>query len=98
MPGKGKVELKPVDALGPAAVELRSENLLAMGSVTFHLSDNYLSLHRHVRCYFKLNTLHLQLYEEQQRRKAMFYLSGETAMALSIVEQKAKVQPGANKS
>lgn len=43
------VKLKPVDALSPAAVELRSENLLAMGSVTFHLSDNYLSLHRHVR-------------------------------------------------
>ena len=27
----------------------------------------------------------LQLYEELQRRKAMFYLPGETAMALSIV-------------
>lgn len=49
MPGKGKVELKPVDALSPAAVEIRSENLLAMGSVTFHLSDNYLSLHHRVR-------------------------------------------------
>lgn len=49
MPEKRKVELNPVDALSPAAVELRSENLLAMGSVTFHLSDNYLSLHRHVR-------------------------------------------------
>lgn len=32
----------------------------------------------------------LQLYEELQRRKAMFYLSGETAMALNIVEQIAK--------
>lgn len=49
MPGKGKVELKPVDALSPATIELRSENLLAMGSVTFHLSDNYLSLHHRVR-------------------------------------------------
>lgn len=48
-PGKGMVKLKPFDALSSAAVELRSENLLAMGSVTFHLSDNYLSLHRHVR-------------------------------------------------
>ena len=54
-PGKGKVELKPVDALSPAAVELRSENLLAMDSVTFHLSDNYLSLHRHVRYYIRIN-------------------------------------------
>ena len=43
MPEKRKVELKPVDALSPAAVELRSENLLAMGSVTFHLSDNSVS-------------------------------------------------------
>ncbi len=33
----------------------------------------------------------LQLYEELQRRKAMFYLSGETAMALNIVEQIAKL-------
>lgn len=49
MPGKGKVKLKPVDALSSAAVELRSENLLAMGSVTLHLSDNYLSLHHRVR-------------------------------------------------
>lgn len=48
-PGKGKVELNSVDALGPAAVEIRSENLLVMGSVTFHLSDNYLSLHHRVR-------------------------------------------------
>lgn len=47
--GKGKVEMNPVDALSPSAVELRSENLLAMDSVTFHLSDNYLSLHRRVR-------------------------------------------------
>ena len=47
--GKGKVELNPVDALSPAAVEFRSENLLVMGSVTFHLSDNYLSLHHRVR-------------------------------------------------
>lgn len=53
--GKGKVELKPVDALSSAAVELRSENLLVMGSVTFHLSDNYLSLHRHVRYYIRIN-------------------------------------------
>ncbi len=53
--GKGKVELNPVDALSPAAVELRSENLLAMGSVTFHLSDNYLSLHRHVQYYIRIN-------------------------------------------
>lgn len=53
--GKGMVELNSVDALGPAAVELRSENLLAMGSVTFHLSDNYLSLHRHVRYYIRIN-------------------------------------------
>ncbi len=55
MPEKRKVELKPVDALSPAAVELRAENLLAMGSVTFHLSDNYLSLHRHIRYYIKIN-------------------------------------------
>ena len=40
----------------------------------------------------------LQLYEELQRRKAMFYLPGETGMALSIVEQIAKVQPVVNKS
>ncbi len=53
--GKGKVELNPVDALSPAAVEFRSENLLAMDSVTFHLSDNYLSLHRHVRYYIRIN-------------------------------------------
>lgn len=49
MLGKEKVELNPVDALSPSAVELRSENLLVMGSVTFHLSDNYLSLHHRVR-------------------------------------------------
>lgn len=55
MPEKRKVELKPVDALSPAAVELRSENLLAMGFVTFHLSDNYLSLHRHIRYYIRIN-------------------------------------------
>ena len=55
MPEKRKVELKPVDALSPAAVELRAENLLAMGSVTFHLSDNYLSLHRHIRYYIRIN-------------------------------------------
>lgn len=54
-PGKGKVELNPVDALGPSAVELRSENLLAMGSVTFHLSDNYLSLYHRVRYYIRIN-------------------------------------------
>ena len=36
----------------------------------------------------------LQLYEELQRRKAMFYLLGETAMALSIVEQ---ILQGCNK-
>lgn len=40
----------------------------------------------------------LQLYEELQRRKAMFYLPGKTAMALSIVEQIAKAQPVVNKS
>ena len=33
----------------------------------------------------------LQLYEELQRRKAMFYLPGETAMALNVVEQIAKL-------
>ena len=33
----------------------------------------------------------LQLYEELQRRKDMFYLPGETAMALNIVEQIAKL-------
>lgn len=55
MPEKRKVELNPVDALSPAAVELRSENLLAMDPVTFHLSDNYLSLHRHIRYYIKIN-------------------------------------------
>ena len=33
----------------------------------------------------------LQLYEELQRRKDMFYLPGETAMALSIAEQIAKL-------
>ena len=32
----------------------------------------------------------LQLYEELQRRKDMFYLPDETAMALNIVEQIAK--------
>ena len=40
----------------------------------------------------------LQRYEELQRRKAIFYLSRETAMTLSIVEQIAKVQPVVNKS
>ena len=40
----------------------------------------------------------LQLYKELQRRKVMFYLPGETAMALSIVEQIAKVQLVVNKS
>ena len=34
----------------------------------------------------------LQRYEELQRRKAMFYLSRETAMTLSIVGQIAKVR------
>ena len=33
----------------------------------------------------------LQLYEELQRRKDMFYLSGETAMALNVAEQIAKL-------
>lgn len=33
----------------------------------------------------------LQLYEELQRRKDMFYLPGETAMALNIAEQIAKL-------
>lgn len=33
----------------------------------------------------------LQLYEELQRRKAMFYLPGETAMALNVAEQIAKL-------
>ena len=32
----------------------------------------------------------LFLYEELQRRKAMFYLSGETSMALNVVKQIAK--------
>ena len=32
----------------------------------------------------------LQLYEELQRRKDMFYMPCETAMALNIVEQIAK--------
>ena len=36
----------------------------------------------------------LQLYEELQRRKDMFYLPGETAMALSIAEQ---ILQGCNK-
>ena len=40
----------------------------------------------------------LQRCEELQRRKAMFYLPGETAMTLSIVEQIAKAQPVVNKS
>lgn len=39
----------------------------------------------------------LQLYEELQRRKAMFYLPGETAMALNVVEQIAKLQSVVNK-
>lgn len=38
-PGKGKVELNPVNVLGPAAVEIRSVGLLAMGTVTLHLSE-----------------------------------------------------------
>lgn len=33
----------------------------------------------------------LQLYEELQRRKDMFYLPGETAMALNVAEQIAKL-------
>ena len=48
-PGKGEVELNPVDALGPAAVEIRPVGLLAMGAVTLHLSEIYLSLYRHVQ-------------------------------------------------
>ena len=48
-PGKGEVELNPVDALSPAAVEIRSVGLLAMGAVTLHLSEIYLSLYRHVQ-------------------------------------------------
>ena len=36
----------------------------------------------------------LQLYEELQRRKAMFYLPGETAMALNVAEQ---ILQGCNK-
>ena len=32
----------------------------------------------------------LQLYEELQRRKDMFYMPGETAMVLNIVERIAK--------
>lgn len=40
--------------------------------------------------YNKYEKKALQLYEELQRRKDMFYLSGETAMALNIVEQIAK--------
>ena len=48
-PGKEKVELNPIDALSPAAVEIRSVGLLAMGAVTLHLSEIYLSLYRHVQ-------------------------------------------------
>lgn len=48
-PGKGEVELNPVDALGPAAVEIRPVGLLAMSAVTLHLSEIYLSLYRHVQ-------------------------------------------------
>lgn len=33
----------------------------------------------------------LQLYEELQRRKDMFYLPGETAMALNVADQIAKL-------
>ena len=33
----------------------------------------------------------LQLYEELQRRKDMFYLPGETAMALNVAEKIAKL-------
>ncbi len=33
----------------------------------------------------------LQLYEELQRRKDMFYLPGKTAMALNVAEQIAKL-------
>ena len=33
----------------------------------------------------------LQLYEELQRRKDMFYLPGETTMALNVAEQIAKL-------
>ena len=33
----------------------------------------------------------LQLYEELQRCKIMFYLPGETAMALNVAEQIAKL-------
>ena len=43
------VELNPIDALSPAAVEIRSVGLLAMGAVTLHLSEIYLSLYRHVQ-------------------------------------------------
>ncbi|MBS5613155.1 MAG: hypothetical protein KHX29_03620 [Prevotella buccalis] len=46
----------------------------------------------------KVEKKSLQRCEELQRHKAMFYLLGETAMALSIVEQIAKAQPVANKS
>ena len=48
-PGKGEVELNPVDALSPAAVEIRSVGRLAMDAVTLHLSEIYLSLYRHVQ-------------------------------------------------
>ena len=39
----------------------------------------------------------LQLYEELQRRKAMFYLPEETAMALNVAEQIAKLWSIVNK-
>ena len=42
--GKGEIELNPVDALSPAAVEIRSVGLLAMGPVTLLLSEIYLFL------------------------------------------------------
>ena len=41
--------------------------------------------------YNKYENKALQLYEELQRRKAMFYLPGETAMALNVAEQIAKL-------
>ena len=48
-PGKGEVELNPVDALSPATVEIRPVGLLAMCAATLHLSEFYLSLYRHVQ-------------------------------------------------
>lgn len=50
-----------------------------MYDITLELTEN--CLHN------KVEKKSLQRCEELQRRKAMFYLPGETAMTLSIVEQ-----------